>query len=301
MINGGWMMNLAIKWIKEHARPLEQARYRYHFESGSKEDVANALRVYQNKDGGFGHGLEPDFNNPNSSPIASWVASKIIDDVGLSKDHQIVVNLIQYFKTTPHKNGWMFHYTIASNNEYAHAPWWTYEENKAISGYNPTASILGFMFNYMDLKDETYKEVIEMIEQAINDFIKKEHVEMHELKCFNELYDYIYLDVNVKKFEVALANMNLKTIEKDHQKWFDTYCAKPLQVISSKHSPGVEKMKDLINIELTEMIRGMNNNGYVDVVWSWSDNHDDFMKAKKAWQGILTLDLLIKIKEFENI
>ena len=53
MINGGWMMNLAIKWIKEHARALEQALYRYHFESGSKEDVANALKVYQNKDGGF--------------------------------------------------------------------------------------------------------------------------------------------------------------------------------------------------------------------------------------------------------
>ena len=291
-------MKHAVKWIKEHARPLEKALYKYHFEKGSEHDVVHALEAYQNEDGGFGHGLEPDFINPNSNPIDCWVASKIIDEIGLSRDHEIVVKLISYLKTTPHKKDHLYFYTIETNNDYPHAPWWHYEKNKAIQGYNPTASLLGFLFNYLDLKDEFYPQVIHMIEQAINHFNEQEYIEMHELKCFNELYDYIYLDMNVKKFELKLKEINLKTIEKDQQKWLTTYCPKPLQVISSIHSPGYEDIKDLVKKELSISKQSMNEEGFVEVIWSWLDDMEDFLISKKAWQGILTLDILKHIKTY---
>ena len=41
-------------FIMEKARPLEKALYRFHFESGVKEDVIHELCAYQNADGGFG-------------------------------------------------------------------------------------------------------------------------------------------------------------------------------------------------------------------------------------------------------
>lgn len=291
-------MKHAVKWIKEHARPLEKALYKYHFEKGSEHDVVHALATYQNEDGGFGHGLEPDFINPNSNPIDCWVASKIIDEIGLSRDHEIVVKLIDYLKTTPHKKDYMYFYTIETNNDYPHAPWWHYEKSKAIQGYNPTASLLGFLFNYLDLKDELYPKIIQMIEKAIKDFNEQEYVEMHELKCFNELYDYIYLDMNVKKFEYKLKELNLKTIEKDQEKWLTTYCPKPLQVISSINSPGYEQIKDLVKKELSMSIDTMNEEGFVEVLWSWLDDMEDFLVSKKAWQGILTLDILKHIKTY---
>ena len=43
------------------ARPLEIACYNYHFEKGSANGVLKELSAFQNHDGGFGHGLEPDF------------------------------------------------------------------------------------------------------------------------------------------------------------------------------------------------------------------------------------------------
>lgn len=66
-------MNQALKkartFIYRNARPLDLARWQYHFEGGSKEAVLTTLAAYQNEDGGFGHALEPDSWNPNSSPI----------------------------------------------------------------------------------------------------------------------------------------------------------------------------------------------------------------------------------------
>jgi hypothetical protein len=47
-------------FIYRNARPLDIARFQYHFENGSKDAVLTALAAYQNEDGGFGHALGPD-------------------------------------------------------------------------------------------------------------------------------------------------------------------------------------------------------------------------------------------------
>jgi hypothetical protein len=56
-------------WIYRNGRPIDLARWQYHFENVTKDNVITALAAYQNPDGGFGHGLEADSWNPNSSPI----------------------------------------------------------------------------------------------------------------------------------------------------------------------------------------------------------------------------------------
>ena len=42
-------------FVYRNARPLDLARFQFHFENGSKEAVMNALLCYQNEDGGCGH------------------------------------------------------------------------------------------------------------------------------------------------------------------------------------------------------------------------------------------------------
>lgn len=59
----------ARNFIYKNARPIDIARWQYLFENGNRDNVLKALSSYQNKDGGFGHALEPDCWNPNSSPI----------------------------------------------------------------------------------------------------------------------------------------------------------------------------------------------------------------------------------------
>lgn len=47
-------------FVYRNARPLDLARFQYHFEDGSKAAVMRALSYYQNEDGGFGHAVEAD-------------------------------------------------------------------------------------------------------------------------------------------------------------------------------------------------------------------------------------------------
>ena len=56
----------ARQFLKTKARKLERALFEYEFESGGQEPILSALAAYQNVDGGFGHGLEPDLRASQS-------------------------------------------------------------------------------------------------------------------------------------------------------------------------------------------------------------------------------------------
>ncbi|MFB5759843.1 hypothetical protein [Paenibacillus medicaginis] len=60
----------AAAFMKHEARSLERALFEYEFESGSFHAVLTELKIYQNEDGGFGNGLEPDLRCPESSALA---------------------------------------------------------------------------------------------------------------------------------------------------------------------------------------------------------------------------------------
>ncbi len=56
-------------FIWEYARHLERAIFEYRFFGGPPERIVEILRSYQNQDGGFGGGLEPDLRAPDSQPL----------------------------------------------------------------------------------------------------------------------------------------------------------------------------------------------------------------------------------------
>lgn len=85
------------KWMYRNARPLDIARWKYHFEDGSKEEVLKALAAYQNLDGGFAHALEADSWNPNSCPMQTWCATEVLYELGVTdKENEIVKGILAY-------------------------------------------------------------------------------------------------------------------------------------------------------------------------------------------------------------
>ncbi len=118
--------NAAIKYVLENARPLELAVYRYFFEEGSNKAVIDELSKFQNTDGGFGNALEPDFFNPNSSPIATNDAIITLSRVNaLDRDSDIAKGIVKYLEShdsfNEDKKRWLF--AIDSNKDYPHAIW----------------------------------------------------------------------------------------------------------------------------------------------------------------------------------
>ena len=75
-------------------RPLEQDQLRYYFGDGTVDEVLGELSKFQNDDGGFGHAMEPDILMPNSSLLCSSVAFRVLRELEVSDDSEIVHSAI---------------------------------------------------------------------------------------------------------------------------------------------------------------------------------------------------------------
>ncbi|WP_433720756.1 hypothetical protein ACQP2Y_36715 [Actinoplanes sp. CA-051413] len=64
----------AERFVRAEARLLEQRLFDTLFHGAPAGGVVDALRGYQNEDGGFGHGLEPDKRCPASLPLDVEIA-----------------------------------------------------------------------------------------------------------------------------------------------------------------------------------------------------------------------------------
>ncbi|MDE6726085.1 MAG: hypothetical protein K2J79_10835, partial [Ruminiclostridium sp.] len=119
------------RFIYRNARPVELARWHYHFENGAREEVLTALAAFQNEDGGFGHALEADSFNPNSCPIQTWNAAEILNEIGFNDgSHPIIKGILRYLDSGAdfsEKYGqWLS--SVKSNDEFPHAIWWNYSD-----------------------------------------------------------------------------------------------------------------------------------------------------------------------------
>ena len=82
-------LSKATDFLWRTARLLERRRFAYLFLDGEQQAVLEALRPYQNPDGGFGNGLEPDVRGPVSQPVPTWTALCILDEAGAFADPMV--------------------------------------------------------------------------------------------------------------------------------------------------------------------------------------------------------------------
>jgi hypothetical protein len=293
-------LNKAISWLYRSGRPLDVARYEFLFLNKSRDTLLAALKSYQNDDGGFGYGLEPDSQNPFSSPIQTWIALGIIEELGLDNKHEIVKNTLDYLQNKAPKNNNLFYATVPTNNSYPHAPWWHYSDESAIWGYNPTASIAGFMYKHALDKDSKYSAE-KTISKAIGDFIKNPSNNMHELRSFLDMANYIE-DFNKFDKSDEFIKLLLKQIdynlEKNSDLWFKTYCVRPLQFFDIPGGYGFDDFKDLAKKEAEMILKQRNPEGIWDITWTWDQYPEAFAIAKRDWQSNLIIEYLKILKAY---
>ncbi|SBW27061.1 hypothetical protein FDG2_5140 [Candidatus Protofrankia californiensis] len=79
----------AIQFVYANARLLDRRRLEYLMGTTTAEQVIEALRAYQNADGGFGHALEPDMRAPGSEPAATLLALETLVEIGVTQHPMI--------------------------------------------------------------------------------------------------------------------------------------------------------------------------------------------------------------------
>ena len=78
-------------YASKHARLIDKNFLQASLNPTEKniDSLVNSFRKYQNKDGGFGHGLEPDIQMPQSSVLATTVGLQYLSPFVSSKNKVI--------------------------------------------------------------------------------------------------------------------------------------------------------------------------------------------------------------------
>lgn len=112
----------AANFIWTNGRLLERRVFEYHFFGGSERNILNAIKAYQNEDGGFGHALEPDLRTPESQPLYIEFGLRTLYDTKI-QDSELAYKACDYVShNTDLKKG--IATITASSSSYPRAEHW---------------------------------------------------------------------------------------------------------------------------------------------------------------------------------
>lgn len=296
-------------FIYRNARPLDLARWQYHFENGSKEAVINALSCYQNEDGGFGHALEPDAWNPNSSPIQTWCATEILREINFTDNtHPLINGLLKYLASGRDFEGKLWYNTVKSNNDYPHAPWWhTEKDSTSNNDYNPTACFAGFIIKFADKENDLYKLGCRIAKEAFDAYITQNLLnDMHTGLCYIRMMEYIEESSQTDLIDLpALKSKLIKqvnnSIKSNIEEWETSYICRPSQFFHSRDSIFYNDNKRIAEYECKYINRTQQEDGSWNIPWGWNNYPDEWAIAKNWWKGNGILVNMIYLKGMGEI
>lgn len=287
----------AKNFILQNARPLELSLYKYFFESGSNQAVIDELSKFQNPDGGFGHALEPDFFNPNSSPIATNDAIITLFRISaLDRDSAIVKGIVKYLDShdsfNEDKKRWLF--AIDSNKDYPHAIWWE-KKGDGISKFNPSVSLAAFMVCYVN-RTSLYEEIIK---DAVTYLKSGEEISGDDVNCYLLAYELLtsnsisdIVDLNI--FKNLLCNAIENCICKDISKYGVEYVPMPSVIFTGRYTEFItSEIKPLIIAENDILGKLQMEDGGFDITWKWYTPYSEFEQARAWWRPRITLEKLL--------
>lgn len=135
-------LDAAADFVWREARLLDRHLFAFFTGAAGAEPVLATLRAYQNADGGFGNGLEPDIRAPVSQPQPLEVALRVLDGVEAFGD-PMVARACDWLATVTTAEGGV-PFVLPSVRAWPRAPWWESGEDPPAS-VNPTAPIAGLL------------------------------------------------------------------------------------------------------------------------------------------------------------
>lgn len=282
-------------FLLTRARPLEAARYRHHFEQGAVDDIYAGLSAFQNDDGGYGHGLEPDLQTSASSVLATTVALQILAEIGAAASQPQVAGAIHFLLNTydPALNGWPIIPPAAENA--AHAPWWAAAGLAERFGHfrcNPTAEVIAYLHDYQQLVDAGW--LAEITRATLSHILAQpDDMGMNELHCCLRLLESTSLPAAIRQpLHARLSTVVAHTMARDPADWAH-YTLQPLAVAPAPGAVFASQLAELLAQNLDYRIDTQGADGAWTPTWSWGAlDATGWAQAEPAWQGVLTLDAL---------
>jgi hypothetical protein len=291
----------ACGFVEANGRPLDAMLLRHRLGRVSAEAVMVALIAYQNRDGGFGHGLEPDMRSPASTGIATSIGLRLLIRIATPARHPTVIGAIEWLTGALDRENGVWPIVCREVELAPHAPWWTWSEDLAANWngfhFNPTAEILAHLYRY---RAATPAEVFACAEAGLRRKLPEVEVleGAYDLKCAIRLAEADSLPAGLAKPLEALVRRSVAAHDPadDH--------ASPFDAAASPSSPFADLVDGRIEAALTALVGaqaedgGWNWNpewswGFVDKK-AWSDAHRD-------WRGQLTRETLETLMAYGRV
>lgn len=289
------------QFLCTEARALERAWYQYEFENGSDEAVWKELLAFQNEDGGFGQGLEPDLRCKASSALATTVALQHASLLPPSEWKETMIkDCFRYFAQTYQADKWGWEIIPQEADQEPRANWWNYSEHSEHWG-NPNAEILAYLLSYgHNANDELRSLSSKLLDYALI-YLQETCTrhEMHELFCFLRLYDELPAHAQKAVAEPMKQFVMQSVVSNPEDR--NGYCAVPLQVAASPTTRFYSLFAEAIPHDLDQLIDEQSEQGTWGPNWAWGRYEEQWRAAKQEWTGIITLQNLRILKAYGRI
>ncbi|MEM1445645.1 MAG: hypothetical protein AAGF84_06285 [Planctomycetota bacterium] len=292
----------AVLFIQEHGRSIDRAAFAVRFDDGDPAAVAEALKAYQNGDGGFGHAIEPDFRLPDSTATATTVAFQFLIAAGVDPTHEVVRSGVRYLLDTYSEPTRSWRPVVPAITEHPRAQWWedyppiTYRPDASSWG-NPNIEAIGALCVYETLVDEAFLNA--RIDDAVRWIEAVETMEAHELLCAIRFANWFRGDLP-EAVEPKLVALASKTAEVDAAHWRQ-YGAQPVWFARRPETPMADVFRDVLPANLDFVVEQQQDDGSWRPTWEWGRYENDWPKAEREWAGHLTLQNLKLLSAFGRI
>lgn len=295
----------AARSFLEHGRELEAAVFAYRLEDGPAWHVLDALAAYQNPDGGFGHGLEPDVLTGATSALATSVALRRLAEIDAPSGHALVEGAAAWARRTIDPSARTWRIVPPEADDAPHAPWWDQdglEERFNAFALNPKADLVAQLFALSDGDDGWLDQLADDVVRTI------EHraaagstLDMHETIACVALADAPHVPVSVRRRLVELlAPIVDADVLREPDAW-QGYGLRPLAVAPRPGCAFAGALHDAVHAELDFLVAEQAQDGAWWPTWTWGRDDAAWQRQREAWASVLTLDALTRLHAYGRL
>ncbi|MDA0700476.1 MAG: hypothetical protein O3A02_04645 [bacterium] len=294
-------------FLVERGRPLERRAFEHGFEGAPAWPVLDALAGFQNPDGGFGHGLEPDALTGVSGALATSVALHRLAEVVAGADHPMVQRAVAYLEQTLDPATRVWRIVPEATADAPHAPWWAaagLEERFHGFTLNPKADLVAQLYALGPAADERWldglaEDVVREVEAR-----PAAGLEMHDLIGVAQLLDAPHLSPALRRRLLDLVTPLAEAAVGRHPDDWAGYGLKPLALASRPDAALAGVLGEPLQRQLDHLIATQADDGAWWPQWSWGEEGADavaWAESRTAWAGMLTLDALRQLRAFGRL
>ena len=279
----------AERFVFAEARLLERRLFATLFQGAPATGVVDALRGYQNDDGGFGHGLEPDKRCPASLPVDVEIALQTLAAAGTT-DPAMLHRAVDFLAgVTTGGAVSLASPVIESYPRAAHWTDWTYAP-----GLNPTAGLAGLLHR-LDFAHPWRDEATRFCWQAIEDGTPPD--EVHALSEVMVFLAHVPDPERADKQATAVVERLGDTSMFHLDPQADGYGLTPLHIAPAADSRWRPLFTDdVLDGHLDHLLRAQQPDGGWPVSWEPPGT-----ASRLAWRGVLTLQALRTLDSYGRL